>query len=162
MKTVENLKRREAATRPSTSAPRAEPPRSAAEKTSDSSDDQIARILEAQSGRDDQESRPMTVSEIDVVRRQIERCWNVPAGARDAENLVVKVRVELNIDGTPRTAAIVDDGRVRTDSFYRAAAESALRAVLNPRCHPFKLPAEKYDRWKSMTLVFNPRDMVGT
>lgn len=107
-------------------------------------------------------SQPMTVSEIDLVRRQIERCWNIPAGARDAGDLVVRVRVEMNSDGTPRMAAIVNDEKMRGDSFYRAAAESALRAVLNPRCHPFKLPPEKFQRWKTMTLVFNPKDMLGT
>ena len=41
-------------------------------------------------------------------------------------------------------------------------SEDLQRAVLNPRCHPFKLPADKYDRWRTMTLIFNPRDMVGT
>jgi hypothetical protein len=107
-------------------------------------------------------SRPMTISEIDAIRRQIERCWNLPAGAKDAENLVVEVAVEMNADGTPRTAAIANQTRMRSDPFYRAAAESALRAVLNPRCHPFKLPPDKYDRWRTMTLVFNPKEMFGT
>ncbi len=48
------------------------------------------------------------------------------------------------------------------DADFRAAAESALRAVLNPRCHPFALPREKYDSWKTMTLVFDPKEMFGT
>jgi hypothetical protein len=30
---------------------------------------------------------------------------------------------------------------------------------LNPRCHPFKLPPEKYDHWRTMTLIFNPKEM---
>lgn len=107
-------------------------------------------------------AQPMTMSEIDAIRRQIERCWNLPAGAKDAENLVVAIRVEMNSDGTPRTAAVENQAEMRSNPFFRSAAESALRAVLNPRCHPFKLPAEKYERWKSMTLVFNPKEMAGT
>lgn len=107
-------------------------------------------------------AQPMTMSEIDAIRRQIERCWNLPAGAKDAENLVVAIRVEMNSDGRPRSATVENQAEMRSNPFFRSAAESALRAVLNPRCHPFKLPAEKYERWKSMTLVFNPKEMAGT
>src|SRR5262249_11053580 len=35
----------------------------------------------------------LTASEMDMVREQIARCWNVPAGARDAKDLVVEIRV---------------------------------------------------------------------
>ncbi len=107
-------------------------------------------------------TQPVTISEIDSVRRQIERCWNLPAGARGAENMVVSIRVEMNIDGTPGVAAVVEKERMRGDPSFRAAAESALRAVLNPRCHPFGLPRDKYESWKTMTLVFDPKEMFGT
>ena len=40
------------------------------------------------------------------------------------------------------------------------ALDIALRAVLNPKCQPFKLPAKKFDRWKTMTLSFNPSDVL--
>ncbi|MBL8660029.1 MAG: hypothetical protein JNM75_09780, partial [Rhodospirillales bacterium] len=83
-------------------------------------------------------SLPVTMSEIDGVRRQIEQCWNLPAGARDAPDLRVTIVVDMNADGTPRTAAIDDQGQMQANPYYRVAAESALRAVLNPRCHPFK------------------------
>ncbi|MBK8907378.1 MAG: cell envelope integrity protein TolA [Rhodospirillales bacterium] len=122
---------------------------------------QIADALAVSTRGEHDPDQPISISDIDGVRRQIERCWNVPAGARDAEGLVVRIRVEMNPDGTPRTASIVDDGG-RSDGSYRTAAESALRAVLNPRCHPFRLPPEKYGQWKSMTLVFNPKEMFGT
>ena len=99
------------------------------------------------------------MSERDSVKRQIEPCWNVPAGARDAENLVVDIRLQLNSDGTVITAELVDSARAARDPFFRAASESALRAVLNPRCSPLRLPPKKYEEWKNMVLSFNPRDM---
>lgn len=114
------------------------------------------------SGRMHDPSQSMTVSEIDEVRRQIERCWNVPAGARDGGDHVVTIRVEMSPDATPRSAIVLNETSTRGNAFHRAAAESALRAVLNPRCHPFRLPVEKYERWKTMTLVFDPKDMLGT
>lgn len=105
---------------------------------------------------------PVTITEVDLVRRQIERCWNVPAGVKNMHDLTVAVRVDMNRDGTPRSAVVEDQTRMRVDPQFRTAAESALRAVLNPRCHPFKLPAEKYERWRTMTVVFDPKEMFGT
>lgn len=101
----------------------------------------------------------LTTSERDLVIQQIEQCWNVPAGAKDARDLIVEIHVEMNPDATVREAHITSTRRM-TDTFYEAAAESALRAVLNPRCQPFKLPPEKYDQWQTMSLRFNPKDIL--
>ena len=74
---------------------------------------------------------------------------------------MVEIRVEVNPDMTVRTARITDVARMNSDPFYRTAAESALRAVLNPRCSPLQLPPKKYEEWRSMVLSFNPREMFG-
>lgn len=103
----------------------------------------------------------LTVTEIDAVRRQFENCWNVPIGARNPEELIVEVKVRVNRDRTVRDAVIVDQARTASDTFYRTMAESAYRAVKNPKCSPLKLPPDKYDGWKEMTVVFDPSGMVG-
>jgi outer membrane biosynthesis protein TonB len=105
-------------------------------------------------------SLPLSISEMDAVRRQIEQCWNVPAGARDAQDLEVHVWVSLNPDGSLIQEKLVDDMGQGNNPFYRSAAESALRALLNPKCMPLKLPPDKYYQWKTMTLNFNPKDMI--
>jgi outer membrane biosynthesis protein TonB len=102
----------------------------------------------------------LTVSEKDLIIQQISRCWNVPAGAKDAKDLVIDIHVALNPDGTVSDVRIVDTARAASDSFFRAAAESALRAVKNPNCSPLKVPLDKYDEWKTMTLTFNPKDLL--
>lgn len=102
----------------------------------------------------------VSISEIDAVRRQIQACWNIPAGARDAKDLVVTIRATVAPDGRVQTARIDDMSRM-SDPFYRAAAESAQRAVLNPRCQPLKLPPHKYEQWRELRLDFNPKDMIG-
>lgn len=105
-------------------------------------------------------SVPMTMSEIDAIRYQIQQCWSIPAGARDAENLVVRIKVFLNSDGSLSKAPEIVGGNGASDPFYRTAAESARRAIL--KCSPLKnLPAAKYARWREITLTFNPRDMLG-
>ena len=102
---------------------------------------------------------PPTINLIDLVKRQIQECWSLPAGAKEAENLVVDIRVALDPDGTVRQVRIVDAARMEQDSFFRAAAESARRAVL--KCSPLKLPPETYQQWKTMTLTFDPKEMFG-
>ena len=105
----------------------------------------------------------LSITEIDAIRRQIERCWLVPAaiGAKNVEEMAVQIRMKLNPDGTLRESRIVDRFRVETNPSYKAVAESALRAVRNPRCNKFTLPLQKYDVWKDMVLRFNPSEMVG-
>lgn len=101
----------------------------------------------------------LSASEIDVIREQIERCWNIPAGARDAKDMVVEIHVIMNPDGTVRQATIVNQGQMG-DPNYRAAAESARRAFYNPQCTPLRLPPDKYNVWKEFTADFSPRDLL--
>ena len=105
-------------------------------------------------------SERLTISEEDFLRRQIQQCWNMPVGARDAQNLIVEVIIAVNPDRTVARADIVDKNRMATDPFFRAAAESAVRALYNPRCTPLALPADKYEQWKVIDFTFDPRDML--
>lgn len=102
---------------------------------------------------------PLSLSEIDSIRAQIEWCWNVPAGARDAENLIIEIKVQFAPDGKALHAQLIEDKRYHIDSFYRAAADSAKRAVY--QCSPIKAPLTKYERWREVKLRFNPREMLG-
>lgn len=99
----------------------------------------------------------MTQSELDALRGQIGRCWNPPIGAAEAEGLLVKVQMRLNRDGTVAAPPkVMNSG---SNPFFRAAADSARRAVL--RCQPYTLPADKYDAWEEVIVNFDPREMLG-
>jgi hypothetical protein len=102
----------------------------------------------------------LTTSEMDLVKQQIEQCWNVPAGARDATDLTPEFRVSMNRDGTVRAATLINSGRYG-DPFFRAAADSARRALFNPQCSPLKLPPDKFDQWQTFTITFDPKDIAG-
>ncbi len=151
LKTVEDLERR-------APKPKEKTEKKKKKKPEESFEAQVARALQTQARRHDA-ARPITISEIDMVRRQIARCWNLQAGAKEAESLIIEISVAMNPDGTVRHARIQDQDRMAGDPFFRAAAESALRAVLNPRCQPFKLPRDRYDRWQTMALRFDPKEM---
>jgi len=101
----------------------------------------------------------MTISEQDALRSQLEKCWNVPFGAKGVEDVLVEVEITVGPDRTVRAAKILDKSRYSNDTFYRAIADSALRAVRSPICSPLNLPSDKYDLWKTITVRFNPKDM---
>jgi hypothetical protein len=105
-------------------------------------------------------STRLTITEEDALRRQIEQCWNPPVGARDAQNLIVEVIIDVNPDRTVANADIVDKGRYASDPFFRAAADSAVRAVRSPKCSPLELSVDKYEQWKRINFTFDPRDML--
>lgn len=97
----------------------------------------------------------LSQSEIDALRAQIQACWNPPAGATDGKELIVKVRLMLNQDGTlSGEPSVVNSGG---SGFFQVAAESAMRAIR--RCQPYKLPIAKYEVWKDVEVTFDPRDM---
>ncbi|MBM10406.1 MAG: hypothetical protein CMF69_12730 [Magnetovibrio sp.] len=119
----------------------------------------IKAALERQPSKRHNSSQPLSMSEIDLVRRQIGLCWNLPAGAKGAKDLRISIHVIMNRDGTVREAKVIDARRMASDSFFRITAEAARRAVLNPKCQPFRLPSNKYEKWQTMLLTFDPRDM---
>lgn len=98
----------------------------------------------------------LSQSEMDALRSQVQRCWNIPAGAMDAENLRVSVQFKLDpsgaLEGSPE---IISGGG--SSGVERAAAEAARRAV--SRCAPYNLPADKYEAWADVIVNFDPSEM---
>jgi outer membrane biosynthesis protein TonB len=104
-------------------------------------------------------SLPMSVSEIDAIRSQIWKNWNVLAGARDGHELKVELVIRLQTDGTVLQVDVEDEGRYQSDAFFRAAADRAIRAVW--KSSPLmNLPPDKYEKWKELKLNFDPREML--
>ncbi|RED49789.1 energy transducer TonB family protein [Aestuariispira insulae] len=97
-------------------------------------------------------------NEMDAVKRQIAGCWSMPAGAVNAEDLLVRLRVLMNPDMTVRSVEI-DNSSNNGSPFWRTAAESARRAVF--KCSPLKLPQGKYDVWQIINFTFDPKEMLG-
>jgi outer membrane biosynthesis protein TonB len=103
-------------------------------------------------------SSRLTISEEDALRRQIEQHWNVPIGARDVENMIVEVHIDVNPDRTVQNVEVVDKSRMTTDPYFRAMAESVVRAIY--QSSPLELPEGKYDQWKGIDSHFSAKDML--
>ena len=99
----------------------------------------------------------VTASEIEGVRNKIRPCWNTIGGGRD-QGMIITLVVQMNQDGTPVKAELKDTGRYNNDPNFRAAADAAHRAIMNPRCQPWPLSPEKYNSWRNITFNFDPRD----
>jgi hypothetical protein len=106
-------------------------------------------------------TQQLTMNEQDyinnVFRRAMLRCWNVQAGAKEAKDLIVNVRVALAQDGSV-TNVRLEDNTFGKSEFWRAAAESAMRAVrvCSPYTELTKLP---YDKWRDAVIRFDPSQM---
>lgn len=108
------------------------------------------------------EGVPMSISEKDAIRQQVMKNWTVPAGAKDVQNTVVTLHLNVQPDGTISKADIVNQARYNSDPFFRAMADSAMRAIW--KSSPLQnLPADKYDvkdGWRELEINFDPREMV--
>jgi outer membrane biosynthesis protein TonB len=101
----------------------------------------------------------LSTSDMDAIRHQIEERWNAPIGAKNAKDMVVEIALTMRPDGTVGDARITSSGDMN-DPVYRSVAESARRAALYFRETPLKVPLDRYDRWKTLTLRFNPKDAL--
>lgn len=99
----------------------------------------------------------LSQSELDALRARLAQLWSPPAGAKNPDELVVLIRLQLNKDGTlAGPPMVMTSGRT---PLFMASRDSAIRAVL--RGQPFNmLRPEHYEQWKDIEITFDPRDMV--
>ena len=106
------------------------------------------------------ENAGLSLSEEDALKAQIFGCWSIPLGLPYNENLLVRIKLKLERDGTVAKSEIIDHARMNKpgQGFYKVLAESALRAV--KLCQPLRVPTTGYERWKELQLNFDAREML--
>ena len=106
------------------------------------------------------ENTRLTLSEEDALKAQIFGCWSIPLGLPYNEDLLVRIKLILEPDGSVIKTEILDHARMNIpgQGFYKVLAESALRAV--KLCQPLRVPATGYERWKELQLNFDAREML--
>lgn len=144
----------------------------ASTKQSDFNADEIAALLNKQDaagggaqrsqevaslgGQQTTSGSKLSQSEMDALRGQIQKCWNIIPGMADGGDVRVRVTMRLDksgaIEGRPQVSATGG-----SDSSRQVLSGSARRAVL--RCSPYNLPAEKYDAWADVIINFDPSQM---
>ena len=75
------------------------------------------------------------------------------------------VRIEAKIKPDRRilenSVRILDTNISQNNPFYGPITESAMRTLMNPMCIPLKLPKDKYNLWKNLTITFDHSIMKG-
>ena len=106
------------------------------------------------------ENTGLTLSEEDALKAQIFGCWSIPLGLPYNEDLLVRIKLKLDPDGSVAKTEILDHARMNKpgQGFYKVLAESALRAV--KLCQPLRVPSTGYERWKDLQLNFDAREML--
>ena len=97
-------------------------------------------------------------NELDALRGAIEKCWNVPGGVVDAEDMRAKVSFKLDrsgaLEGRPKGSVTGGSSKVAQRAFLRSTQ------IAVARCAPYKLPADKYETWADVTVNFSLADML--
>jgi hypothetical protein len=88
----------------------------------------------------------------------IRDCWNVPIGLENDASNIITMQIRLNRDGSL-------DGEPRRIAPLSGSATGILQAFESARralhiCAPYDLPADKYETWREIEIVFNPQQMV--
>jgi hypothetical protein len=106
------------------------------------------------------ENTSLSLSEEDALKAQIFGCWSIPLGLPYNEDLLVRIKLALEPDGSVTKTEILDHARMNKpgQGFYKVLAESALRAI--KLCQPLRVPATGYERWKELQLNFDAREML--
>ena len=107
------------------------------------------------------ENAILTLSEKDALKAQLFGCWSIPLGLPLSDDMLVRIKLNLNPDGSIDKMEMLDHVKMNTPGKekFRTLADSVRRAV--QLCNPLRVPATGYERWKKMILNFDAREMMG-
>jgi outer membrane biosynthesis protein TonB len=88
----------------------------------------------------------------------VRRCWTYDAGAQGVDQFQVRLQVDTDENGIARLARVIgaDIGRMTADPVFRAFAERAVRAVLDPQCANLPLPHSLLGQRRTLDFRFSP------
>ncbi len=99
---------------------------------------------------------PLSQGEKDGFRVAVEACWNRGSLSTEASQTTVSVRFSMTPDGRVEKSSLKMIGsNGGSDAAAKQAYEAARRAILMCEKGGYKLPSEKYNRWKDVIIDFN-------
>jgi hypothetical protein len=132
------------------------------EAKKDSEEEKIQKI-DKPNEEASEESINLSISEIDLVLQQLSMCFIAPLGSEIDKSTFVKISAKIlpNRRVIQNSIRIVDTNIDINNPFYGPLTRSSMNTFLNPDCVPLKLPEEKYDLWRNITLTFDYSIMKG-
>ena len=97
---------------------------------------------------------PIGIDDIALIQQHVSKCWHPPLGAAGNDTLKVDIFVSVDERGNVKRAEIEDKLRFNLDSYFKASAIAAKRAIVE--CSPLPIPPEKFDQLEEFTFSFDP------
>ena len=110
-------------------------------------------------GQDLPQGPPLTGGEMGNISSAIQRKWNLGASSTDAMSSMVVIRVSFSADGKPVDFELIESNgpnQTAIDKLYETARRAVNRAHADGG---LPLPADKYDTWRVLDLVFDANGM---
>jgi outer membrane biosynthesis protein TonB len=101
----------------------------------------------------------LSTSDKDRIASAVQPCWYDDPGARGNGTMTAKIRVWIDDSGTVQRTELVDTSQLG-DPVWRAFAERAKRAPLNPQCSKLPIPPDKIEQMKVFTFTFTPQGVL--
>ena len=101
-----------------------------------------------------------SISESSLIASQIYSCWHLPAGFNEADEAMVRVKINLHETGKVIKTEILSQkfGENITARIRQTFTESTIRAIY--KCSPFEyLPVERYEKWREIIFNFSPQNI---
>jgi hypothetical protein len=128
------------------------------DETADAIADALAAALSG-AGDPAPSGPPLTGGERDALRLAVQQCWQVDVGSQSA-NVTVVVGMDMEPDGRVVSSSLrLIESSGGTGPAVEAAYQAARRAILICGSQGYDLPADKYDHWREIEMVFNPSEM---
>lgn len=99
----------------------------------------------------------LTAAERGAIGDHVRPCWTSDPGALDLDKMQALLTVTTDASGVVRQASVApsDQGRL-ADPRFRAFAERAVRAVMDPTCANLPLPRSMLGKVNVLTFRFSP------
>jgi hypothetical protein len=100
----------------------------------------------------------LTADQRGAIGDHVRECWTIDRGALGVDKMQVMLQVTTDQAGVARMAEVAGDdrGRIASDPVFRAFAERARRAVLDPHCASLPLPPGMMGKVNVLTFRFSP------
>ncbi len=106
------------------------------------------------------ENSPLSLSEKNVLRQQIQQNWFLPAGIKKIEEMQVLIQVKVLKNGSINSTNVLGIHCPKGEEIgCEKLKESALRAL--KRSDPFQdLDDDRYEYWKILNITFSPINVM--
>jgi colicin import membrane protein len=104
-------------------------------------------------------NKELSVSESDNIKTQIEDVWQYPSGAKDSDEMTVKLKITIEKDGTITSIKHIGGNVAGNEIVYKIVVESAIRAV-NVASPLQNLNLDNYHIWHELEMNFDIRHLM--